>query len=86
MQKQGAEHTKNMYYNYHAVAKRLIREGKLVAFKKQERWGNIAPAFVLYFDCHPPMPIREERVPEYVDLILKSPSSHLVRRGDAEEG
>jgi len=75
-----------MYFDYHAVAKKLIREGHLVAFKKQERWGNIAPAFVLFFDCHRPMPIRESRVPEYVELIGRSPSSHLVRSGDAKEG
>ena len=74
-----------MYYNYHGVAKRLIREGKLLEFRKVARWGNIAPAFVLFFDGHKPMPIREERVPEYVEVIGKSPSSHLVRRGDAEE-
>lgn len=54
-------------------------------FKKAERWGNIAPAFVLFFEGHRPMPIREERVAEYVALIAESPSSHLVRGGDAEE-
>ena len=74
-----------MYYNYHGVAKRLIREGKLVDFRKVERWGGIAPAFVLFFIGHKPMPIREDRVPEYAELIGASPSSHLVRRGDAEK-
>ena len=76
---------KDMYYNYHGVAKRLIREGKLVAFEKVERWGKIAPAFVLFFSCHAPMPIREERVAEYVALIGQSPSSHLVRSSDPQE-
>ena len=75
-----------MYYNYHAVLRRLIREGKLIDFKRVEKWGNIAPAFVLFFVGHRPMPIREERVPEYVALISESPSSHLTRRGDPEEG
>ena len=74
-----------MYYNYHAVAGRLIREGKLVAFRRVERWGRISPAFVLFFIDHRPMPIREERVAEYVALIEESPSSHLIRRGDTEE-
>lgn len=74
-----------MYYNYHAIAKRLIREGRLIAFVREERHGRISPAFVLYFDSHPPMPIREERVPEYVALIGESPASHLIRRGDPEE-
>lgn len=58
-----------MYFSYHAVAKRLIREGKLTAFKRVERWGSISPAFVLFFTDHRPMPIREARVPEYVALI-----------------
>ena len=74
-----------MYYNYHAISKRLIREGRLIAFVREERHGGISPAFVLYFDSHPPMPIREERVAEYVALIGESPSSHLIRRGDPEE-
>ena len=74
-----------MYYNYHGVARKLIREGRLTGFRKVERWGRIAPAFVLFFEGHRPMPIREERVPEYVALIAESSSSHLVRRGDAEE-
>ena len=72
-----------MYYNYHAVAKRLIREGKLVAFRRTERWGSISPAFVLFFTDHRPMPIREERVPEYVALIEESPSARLVRGDNA---
>ena len=75
-----------MYYNYHAVLRRLIREGKLIDFKRVEKWGKIAPAFVLFFEGHRPMPIREERVPEYMALIAESPSSHLIRRGDPEEG
>lgn len=79
-------HNEGMYYSYHAVAKRLIREGKLTDFRRVDRWGKISPAFVLFFSDHRPMPIREERVAEYVELIEESPSSHLVRRGDAEEG
>ena len=74
-----------MYYNYHAVAQRLIREGKLVDCQMVERWGNVAPAFVLFFEDHRPMPRREERVAEYVRLIEESPSSHLVGRRDAKE-
>ncbi|MBO7389949.1 MAG: thermostable hemolysin delta-VPH [Clostridia bacterium] len=74
-----------MYYNYHAVLRRLIREGKLIDFKRVEKWGNIAPAFVLFFEGHRPMPIREERVPEYLAEIASSPSSHLIGGGDTEE-
>ena len=75
-----------MYYNYHAVAQRLIREGKLVGCQMVERWGKVAPAFVLFFENHRPMPIREERVAEYVDVIKESPSSHLVGCGDPQKG
>ena len=63
-----------MYFNYHGKAKKLIREGKLVAFVRFDRWGKIAPAFVLFFDSHRPMPIREERVAEYVELIKENPN------------
>ncbi len=66
--------------------KKLIRQGHLIAFKKEERWETIAPAFVLFFDCHRPMPVREDRVPEYVALIRDSPSSHLVGGGDTQKG
>ena len=78
-------HTLAMYYNYHAVARRLIKEGQLTDFRRLERWGGISPAFVLFFKNHRPMPIREERVAEYVALIGESPSSHLVGGGDAKE-
>lgn len=58
-----------MYYNYHAQAKRLIQEGHLTHFAIVERWNHIAPALVLYFDNHIPMPIREERWSEYFCLL-----------------
>ncbi len=79
-------HTATMYYNYHAVAKRLIREGRLVAFEKVVLGKQKTPTFLLIFDGHKPMPIKEERVPEYVEEIKNSPSSHLVGGGDAQQG
>ena len=69
-----------MYYNYHAVAKRLIREGHLIAYERAEREGS--PVLILHFDSHRPMLIREERFPEYAEEI----SLHFIRYGDAEEG
>ena len=57
------------YYNYHAKAKNLIETGHLVRFEIVDRWGNIAPALVLYFDNHRPMPIREYRFDEYMKLL-----------------
>ena len=57
------------YFNYHAKAKNLIATGHLVRFEIVERWGNIAPALVLYFDNNRPMPIREHRFDEYMQLL-----------------
>lgn len=57
------------YFNYHAQAKKLISEGHLIRFEFVERWNQIAPALVLYFDNHAPMPIREERWNDYMKLL-----------------
>lgn len=59
----------HMYYHYHAQAKRLILEGHLTHYAIMDRWNHIAPALVLYFDNHRPMPIREERWSEYLRLM-----------------
>ena len=58
-----------MYYNYHAKAKQLITDGHLIQFEIVERWNNISPAMVLYFDNHKPMPIRKHKWDEYMELI-----------------
>jgi len=58
-----------MYYNYHAKAKRLIREGHLIGWRFVEKHNKISPALVLFFDNEKPMPIREHRFDEYIDLI-----------------
>lgn len=58
-----------MYYNYYAKAKQLIIEGHLINYEIMERWNNISPALVLYFDNHKPMPIREYRWDEYKELL-----------------
>ena len=59
------------YFNYHAKAQKLIKEGHLVRFEIVPKWGNIAPALVLYFDNNRPMPIREYRFDEYLTLLDK---------------
>lgn len=46
-------------FNYHNTAKKLIKDGHLTRFEIVERWNAIAPALVLFFDNHKPMPIRE---------------------------
>ena len=59
------------YYNYHATAKRLIREGKLIKFYFVEMHNKISPALVLIFNDtkHRVMPIRFNRWHEYMDLL-----------------
>ena len=49
-----------MYFNYHAQAKMLIKQNHLVKYQIVEKWNNISPALVLFFDNHKPMPIRQK--------------------------
>ena len=58
------------YFNYHAKAKNLIQTGHVVKFEIVDRWNNISPALVLYFDNNRPMPIREYRFDEYMPLLV----------------
>lgn len=60
-----------MYYNYHAIAKKLIKEGKLRDYKIVDKYNHISPALLLEFDDkkHPIMPIREYRWDEYFQII-----------------
>lgn len=63
-------HNKNMsYFNYHGIAKNAIKQGKLIEYKILPKWNNISPALVLFFTNRAPMPIREEKWNEYLDLI-----------------
>lgn len=59
------------YFNYHATAKGLIRQGKLKEFFFVDNYNGISPALVLVFDDdkHPVMPIRKERWAEYLEFI-----------------
>ena len=63
-----------MYFNYHATAKRLIREGKLNSLYIVEKHNDISPALILCFDDlkHPFMPIRENHWKEYFEFIEKN--------------
>ena len=77
------------YYNYHAVAKKLIKDGKLTAYSFVERYRGISPALLLYFDDlnHPIMPIREARWEEYLPLLKvpKEASASNCLPADAEK-
>ena len=59
------------YFNYHCVAKKLIREGKLKRWYISEKYNGISPALVLEFDDvrHPVMPVRQQRWREYFEIF-----------------
>lgn len=57
------------YFNYHAKAKRLIKEGHLVYFEIVDKYRNISPALLLHFDNNQTMPIREYKFGEYIALL-----------------
>lgn len=61
------------YFNYHATAKKLISDGKLVNYYFADKYGKISPALVLIFSDvrHPIMPIREYRWNEYLEILPK---------------
>ncbi len=62
-----------MYFNYHAIAKKLILNGKLISHSFVKEYHGISPALLLFFDDtkHPIMPIRENKWDEYKELINK---------------
>ncbi|MEG2080734.1 MAG: thermostable hemolysin delta-VPH [Oscillospiraceae bacterium] len=59
------------YFNYHATAKKLIADGKLIGWYYAKKHNKISPALVLMFDDtrHCVMPIRKEKWWEY-ELLL----------------
>lgn len=58
-----------MYFNFHAKAKNLIKNGHLIAVSVFKTYHHISPALVLYFDNYKPMPIREYMWNDYLPLI-----------------
>ena len=58
-----------VYYNYHAQAKNLITAGHCVGAELFDSYHGIAPALVLFFDNHRPMPIRMYRFEEYATIL-----------------
>ena len=57
------------YFNYHSKIKKLIRNGELISFEIVDSYKNIAPAMILYFKNHSPIPVREEHFDEYLQLM-----------------
>ena len=60
------------YFNYHAKAKNLIKNGELKDYFIVENYNGISPALVLVFSGHKCMPIRQYRWQEYFDIIEKN--------------
>lgn len=70
-----AAHTARMsYFNYHATAMRLLREGRLTGWYFTDDHRGIRPALVLVFDdpLHPVMPIREHRWDDYLPRLKQT--------------
>jgi len=65
------QQTKIMYYNYHAKVKNLIVNGHCLGYEKLEKYKDISPCLLIYFDNHSPMPIRQHRFDEYMFLFAK---------------
>ena len=57
------------FYNYHAVATNLIKNGHCNKAIFKQKHNVISPALVLYFDNHKPMPIRQDSFEKYLILL-----------------
>ena len=57
------------YFNYHAKAKKLIKDGFLIKYEIVLNYNKISPALVLHFSNHIPMPVRKEKWDEYFELF-----------------
>ena len=60
------------YFNYHACAKKLLREGKLIGFKANKDISGNVTGLILFFNDlkHPVMSIKKGRVCEYLPYLL----------------
>lgn len=59
-------------YPYHNRIKQRIKNKELLSYKYVNRYKNIEPCLLLYFETEPKIrPIREHRFKEY-ELLLKS--------------
>lgn len=74
-----------MYFNYHAKAKKLIKQGQLQDVKFFTSYNNISPAMVLYFKQNNPMPIRDYKWKEYFNLISECYNNEFLNNKEEEE-
>ena len=62
-----------MYFNYHGKVKQIIEEQKVIKIDIVDEYNGIKPCMLLHFKKHKPMPIREHKWDEYIELIFKKP-------------
>lgn len=58
-----------MYFNYHAKVQNLIKTGHATSFEFVEKYHDISPCLLIYFDNVAPMPIRQHKFEEYLFLL-----------------
>ena len=61
-----------MYYNYHAIVKKKIRNNELVKIEFKEVYKKYKNVMLLYFKDGSIYPIREHRFLEYSILLNKN--------------
>lgn len=65
-----------MYYNYHAIVKKKIKENKLIKIEFKDKYHNIKNVMLLYFNDGSIYPIREHRFLEYA-ILLKNVNKEI---------
>ncbi len=58
-----------MHFNYHAKVKKIINEDKITKIEIVDNYHDISPAMLIYFENHPPVPIREHKWDEYIAYL-----------------
>ena len=57
-------------YPYHNKIKQRIKNKELTGYEYVEKYKNISPCLLLYFDTEPKIrPIREHRFNEYQEIL-----------------
>ena len=59
----------NYQYKNKYKAHQLKAGGHLIKFEILPKWNKIEPALVLCFDNHKPMPIREYKWDDYMEVL-----------------
>ena len=59
------------YFNYHAKARSLIKNGHCIQAEIVQKYKDISPALILHFDNNIPMPIRQHKFDEYIELLKR---------------